>query len=128
MATVTALKTIYAGESDVITIPHTASDGTTAIPFADINDVRYIIKDSQGTTLLKFKENNPISWEAATRTANPGEFTIKILGSQTKTWQAGKVFLEWFINIDDTVLTAHGYSTMGQVYLYDVKASNYSEL
>tara|TARA_R110000822_G_scaffold99221_5_gene224010 strand:+ start:388 stop:765 length:378 start_codon:yes stop_codon:yes gene_type:complete len=119
------LKTIYTGESDVITIQHKDSAGV-AIPFASINDVRYIIKDQSGTTLLKFKENAPIGWEAATPTANPGEYTLKVLESDTKSWLSGKVYIEWFINVDDTILT-DGYKTMSQVYLYSVIKSNYSE-
>jgi len=125
MATVTALKTIYTGESDVVTIPHTDSAGV-AIPFASINDVRYIVKDANGNTLLKFKENAPTGWKAATRTATDGEFIIQILEDETKDWNAGKVYLEWYINIDDATLT-DGYKTMGEVYLYDVIKSNYSE-
>ena len=121
----TALKTLYTGESDVVTIPHEDANGV-AIPFSSINDVRYIIKDSSGNTLLKFKENAPAGWREATATANPGEYQIKVLESDTKTWNAGKVFLEWFINIDDAVLT-DGYKTMGEVYLYDVIKSNYSQ-
>jgi len=125
MATVTALKTIYTGESDLVKIQHEDNAGV-AIPFASINDVRYIVKDANGNTLLKFKENAPTGWNAATPTANPGEYQLQILEDETKDWNAGKVYLEWYINIDDTVLTA-GYKTMGEVYLYDVIKSNYSE-
>ncbi len=125
MATVTALKTIYTGESDLVKIQHEDNAGV-AIPFASINDVRYIVKDANGNTLLKFKENAPTGWKAATPTANPGEYQLQILEDETKDWNAGKVYLEWYINIDDTVLTA-GYKTMGEVYLYDVIKSNYSE-
>ena len=125
MAKPTALKTLYTGESDVITIEHTDS-ADVAIPFAAINDVRYIIKDGSGNTLMKFKENAPTGWGVATPTANPGEYQIQILESDSKTWNAGKVYLEWYINIDDSVLTA-GYKTMGEVYLYDVIKSNYSK-
>jgi len=125
MATPTALKTLYTGESDLITIPHTDSAGV-AIPFASINDVRYIIKDNLGNTLLKFKENAPTGWGEATQTANPGEYTIKVLESDSKDWNAGKVFIEWYINIDDVDLPL-GYKTMGEVYLYDVIKSNYSK-
>ena len=125
MATPIALKTLYTGESDLITIPHTDSAGV-AIPFASINDVRYIIKDNLGNTLLKFKENAPTGWGEATQTANPGEYTIKVLESDSKDWNAGKVFLEWYINIDDVDLPL-GYKTMGEVYLYDVIKSNYSK-
>ena len=125
MATPTALKTLYTGESDVITIPHTDNAGV-AIPFASINDVRYIIKYYQGETLLKYKENAPSGWKVATPTANPGEYQLIVLESDSKDWNAGKVYLEWYINIDDAVLTA-GYKTMGEVYLYDVIKSNYSE-
>jgi hypothetical protein len=125
MATPTALKTLYTGESDVITIPHTDNAGV-AIPFSSINDVRYIIKYYQGETLLKYKENAPSGWKAATATANPGEYQLIVLEEETKDWNAGKVYLEWYINIDDAVLTA-GYKTMGEVYLYDVLESNYSK-
>jgi hypothetical protein len=125
MATTTALKTLYTGESDLITIPHTDSAGA-AIPFANINDVRYIIKDNLGNTLLKFKENAPTGWGEATPTATQGEYTIKVLESDSKDWNSGKVYLEWYINIDDAVLT-DGYKTMGEVYLYDVIKSNYSK-
>jgi len=125
MATVTALKTIYTGESDLVKIQHEDNAGV-AIPFASINDVRYIVKDANGNTLLKFKENAPTGWKSATPTANPGEYQLQILEDETKDWNAGKVYLEWYINIDDTVLTA-GYKTMGEVYLYDVIKSNYSE-
>ena len=121
----TALKELYTGESDVVTIPHKDSAGV-AIPFSTINDVRYIIKDANGNTLLKFKENAPTGWRAATPTTNAGEYILKVLEDDTKTWNAGKVYLEWYINIDDTVLT-DGYKTMGQVYLYDVIKSNYSQ-
>jgi len=125
MATPTALKTIYTGESDVITIPHTDSAGV-AIPFAAINDVRYIIKDGSGNTLMKFKENAPTGWGVATPSVTiQGQYAIQILESDSKDWNAGKVYLEWYINIDDAVLT-DGYKTMGQVYLYDVIKSNYS--
>ncbi len=125
MATPTALKTIYTGESDLVKIQHEDNAGV-AIPFASINDVRYIVKDANGNTLLKFKENAPTGWKSATPTANPGEYQLQILEDETKDWNAGKVYLEWYINIDDTVLTA-GYKTMGEVYLYDVIKSNYSE-
>ena len=121
----TALKTLYTGESDLVKIQHEDNAGV-AIPFASINDVRYIVKDANGNTLLKFKENAPTGWKAATPTANPGEYQLQILEDETKDWNAGKVYLEWYINIDDTVLTA-GYKTMGEVYLYDVIKSNYSE-
>ena len=125
MATPTALKTIYTGESDLVKIQHEDNAGV-AIPFASINDVRYIVKDANGNTLLKFKENAPTGWKSATPTANPGEYQLQILEDETKDWNAGKVYLEWYINIDDTVLTA-GYKTMGEVYLYDVIKSNYSQ-
>ena len=125
MATPTALKTIYTGESDLVKIQHEDNAGV-AIPFASINDVRYIVKDANGNTLLKFKENAPTGWKAATPTANPGEYQLQILEDETKDWNDGKVFLEWFINIDDAVLT-DGYKTMGEVYLYDVIKSNYSQ-
>jgi len=125
MATPTALKTIYTGESDLVKIQHEDNAGV-AIPFASINDVRYIVKDANGNTLLKFKENAPTGWKSATPTANPGEYQLQILEDETKDWNAGKVFLEWFINIDDAVLT-DGYKTMGEVYLYDVIKSNYSQ-
>ncbi len=121
----TALKTLYTGESDLVKIQHEDNAGV-AIPFASINDVRYIVKDANGNTLLKFKENAPTGWKAATPTANPGEYQLQILEDETKDWNAGKVFLEWFINIDDAVLT-DGYKTMGEVYLYDVIKSNYSQ-
>ena len=125
MATVTALKTIYTGESDLVKIQHEDNAGV-AIPFASINDVRYIVKDANGNTLLKFKENAPTGWKAAKQTANPGEYQLEILEDETKDWNDGKVFLEWFINIDDAMLT-DGYKTMGEVYLYDVIKSNYSQ-
>ena len=121
----TALKTLYTGESDLVKIQHEDNAGV-AIPFASINDVRYIVKDANGNTLLKFKENAPTGWKAATPTANPGEYQLQILEDETKDWNDGKVFLEWFINIDDAVLT-DGYKTMGEVYLYDVIKSNYSQ-
>ena len=121
----TALKTLYTGESDLVKIQHEDNAGV-AIPFASINDVRYIVKDANGNTLLKFKENAPTGWKAATPTANPGEYQLQILEDETKDWNAGKVFLEWFINIDDAMLT-DGYKTMGEVYLYDVIKSNYSQ-
>ena len=125
MATPTALKTIYTGESDVVTIPHTDSAGV-AIPFTSINDVRYIIKDGSGNTLMKFKENAPTGWGVATPSATiQGQYAIQILESDTKDWNAGKVYLEWYINIDDSVLT-EGYKTMGEVFLYNVIKSNYS--
>ena len=121
----TALKTLYTGESDLVKIQHEDNAGV-AIPFASINDVRYIVKDANGNTLLKFKENAPTGWKAATPTANPGEYQLQILEDETKDWNDGKVFLEWFINNDDAVLT-DGYKTMGEVYLYDVIKSNYSQ-
>ena len=120
-----AATTFYTGQAERITVTHKDAAGV-AIPHASIVDVRYILRHENGDSLKRFRKVAPSDWVALTQEVAAGAYTLEIEEKDSKEWMAGKVFLEWFIKIDDATFV-DDYKPMGVYHLLNVVKTNYSE-
>jgi len=120
-----ALSTFYTGQSDLITIQFNDSSGV-AIPHSEIEDVRWVFRHSNGDTVLKCRKVAPTGWQALTTHADAGKYTFEVLEEMGKNWVNGEVYLEWWLKLTDTDFT-EGYKPIGEMHLYDVVDTNYSD-
>ena len=119
-----AASTFYAGSSELVTVVHKDSAGV-AIPHSTITEARYILKNDQGDTLLKYALSSPAGWKTLTADSAAGTFTFIIQEPDGKDWIKGKVFLETWIKITDSAMT-EGFKPMNQVHIFNVSETNYS--
>jgi len=120
-----AATNFYTGQAERITVTHKDANGT-AIPHASILDVRYILRHENGDSLAKYRKVAPSDWTELTTEAAAGAYTLEIEEKDSKEWMAGKVYLEWYIKIDDSDFV-DDYKPMGVYELLNVFKTNYSE-
>ena len=117
--------TFYTGQSELVTI--TISDsGGVAIPHASLDDVRIVLRHANGMTLAKWRKTAPTTWDTLTALAGAGQFTFEVTEPMGKEWAAGKVYMEWQIQITDAAFVDK-YRPMGSVHLFNVERTNYAE-
>jgi hypothetical protein len=119
-----AATTYYTGQADRISVTHKDANGT-AIPHASIVDVRYILRHENGDSLKKFRKTAPADWTALTTETDAGKYTLEIEEKDSKNWKKGKVYLEWFIKIDNADF-ADDYKPMGVYHLLNIEETNYA--
>lgn len=120
-----AATTFYTGQAERVTITHKDSVGT-AIPHASIEEVRYILRHQNGDSLKRFKKSAPADWNSLTTEVDAGKYTLEVEEKDSKDWESGKVYLEWFIKITNASFV-DGYKPMGVYHLWNVEKTNYSE-
>lgn len=118
--------TFYPGSSELVTVQHKDS-ASVAIPHASIIEARYILRNEQGETLMKYRLTTPnaTDWERLTAHADDGKFTFIITEQQGKDWKKGKVYLETWIKVTDADLV-EGFKPMSEYHLFNVSETNYA--
>jgi len=116
---------LYTGQAERVSITHKDSAGVP-IPHSNLEEVRYILRHQLGDSLKKYKKNAPSDWTGLTQEPDAGKYTLEIEEKDSKQWQPGKVYLEWFIKVTDASFI-DGYKPMGVFHLWNIEKTNYSE-
>lgn len=117
--------TFYNGQSELVTV-EIKDNGGVAIPHASLDDVRIVLRHSNGMTLAKWRKVAPTSWAALTQLAGAGRYSFEVTEKMGKDWPVGKVFMEWQIQVTDSNFVDK-HRPMGEYHLFNVQPTNYSK-